>query len=1561
MLRIESFAPQHSSNLARSPAKTGLKGLPPLDCIADASVGSIDKADRQGPANTARALAASNVLRPPLMDAIRVQVQLKILELTSQHVATTAWGPAKAVRANARVIDAATLASWRLLGELGTQGVVNILWAVAKLLVEGNALADALSAAASDLMAQMSPVDLSNLCNMRSTMQARCKLASHVSCDTRDFKPQFNDVAFWPSMAKAAVQVRLDLQTVEQALPEQDFFKTASPSKSPRLAHCARSHRLRAGFACAALSAAASCVSGIVAFSTWEPAIIFQQWHRDQKESPFAVVLDAGSTGTRVHIYCFAGGDVCAVGSEVVRKTRPGLNTCSEPTCLSSLLQPLLSEVTLRVPQQFLSTTPLAVRATAGFRLLDPVQVDFLLDGIQDLVREHALLNSTVEVMGGDDEGCLQWIAVNSLLGAFEKDGAPAAVFELGGASAQMTYAVQPFRLARVTQELQAAYIRELRPAGSAASIPIYQHSYLGYGILAIRAKMFEEATALQASDKNPCLPTFFDMEYTSMQQTFRGRGAADQARCAELFRRILQPGLSCSQETAPEDVHCAFGGAWPGPGYKSSLATGGRPKLVACSFFFWCLQDVGIIPSNESHAEVTPQVYFEQAQKACNLTASDLDNAYPGLSADRAAWLCSELTYVYVLLTFGFGVEADANMLTLKEMDGPVGRFEASWTLGLALELSRGRMRPRFGSQDLSITAWAFTKPAVEGDAFYQAVAEASTAVALGAKIKEMRPQPYRQEAQSPTGHATFNATDEPLTKSTAEEAIVKASLAFRYLHQLDHADGKYVGYGQNMDRHWGGLPSFPKTGFAAHAELKWLGIVDRPLLAAASAAAIAKVRELNPQDLAVTALALARLEVHDANPMAAASSEEACHISPSTAHAPQLLPWKFDTAGEHFQFAVCGVHCLIEGDLDETALEVGTDNTQKSNAVWGFATVGATDESCLEATGSHFAANLHGCEPQALANRARGFTTPGPLRQPVFAATACEAYVALPQLSGQGPANLVWGLSTLGLVGQPLIAAAANQVEKIAEFQSQNISNIARSIATPELRWPSSTHATVAECRRKVSVLSCQDLANAARCLARLGATDLQLPAASIFLSSAALVSTPRSARRKALGRRFRCAALPGKFTGFTNLLVDADVHSIDHIRDAICELEKMKQVVHTTIFAEPGRNSNKRWNELFQDKRILFRPVPRDKSKVKEANDDIIIQTLTTCDDAPSFALLASDFDFVDAIKRAADRGKQVFLFIPSNKVGVIRQYLDAGVHVHELKSHSELPKVRAVLYADGRGAVEVGGPWFLPQNADSESTCERFLMNLGYMKEARREFIGPAAAKFWLTNELGGSITVFPRELCVQRVCQLIEQHSAKNLRRCTEDMAFFLPTSAHGKPSGGQLAKFGTAVARTVFRGGGPFMLQDSSSLVRRALEKLGYIDGDLNSDMLEAMLVFVNAPGNHHRLRKRLKSLPSFDDAAADVEEKLRHAFLSHLTDGMWRISPRDDSVRARLCKRGFLATAAAPKQDVFRAMVDYAKKNHLPEMKTYNGYIFRILRAQENNPEETGTIELRR
>ena len=83
-------------------------------------------------------------------------------------------------------------------------------------------------------------------------------------------------------------------------------------------------------------------------------------------------------------------------------------------------------------------------------------------------------------------------------------------------------------------------------------------------------------------------------------------------------------------------------------------------------------MQDVGIIPANASNAEVTPQardcvyqclapqvhgevagafacigavisfhttwqcraslqVYFEQAQKACSLSATELDTAYPG------------------------------------------------------------------------------------------------------------------------------------------------------------------------------------------------------------------------------------------------------------------------------------------------------------------------------------------------------------------------------------------------------------------------------------------------------------------------------------------------------------------------------------------------------------------------------------------------------------------------------------------------------------------------------------------------------------------------------------------------------------------------------------------------------------------------------------------------------------------------------------------------------------------------------------------------------------------
>ncbi|CAE7346857.1 unnamed protein product [Symbiodinium sp. CCMP2592] len=404
---------------------------------------------------------------------------------------------------------------------------------------------------------------------------------------------------------------------------------------------------------------------------------------------------------------------------------------------------------------------------------------------------------------------------------------------------------------------------------------------------------------------------------------------------------------------------------------------------------------------------------------------------------------------------------------------------------------------------------------------------------------------------------------------------------------------------------------------------------------------------------------------------------------------------------------------------------------------------------------------------------------------------------------------------------------------------------------------------------------------------------------------------------------GKRCRCKsdASPSPAVGATKLLVDADAHSVEDVEDAIKQLEQTGTRVHTTVFAPPSRDKQKNWMQLLQRPTVTFRPVDPNSSRVGEATDGVIKCTLNTCNDAQSLALLTSDYDFIDAIQQAMDRGRPIIVFVPSKKRIVIERYQSAGVQVQEVKPRvSIFPKVRAILRSDGSGHVQLG--------------------------------------KFWCTNELG-SITVFPLQIGIKQVCQQMQNHGNRKWRRYVNNLAFFLPKSTHGaRLNKTQTVKFGTGISKALFMGGGPFLLKDSANLVGEALRRLGYMDDDLNTDLQEAMLMFVNASKNKYNLRKPLDALPSPTDTAAELEDKLRYAFLSHSTDGQWLPAPKDGYIRQHLCKQGFLADVKAARREVFRAMAKYARQHQLPEMKTYNGYVFQLRRRRESSSTTTATIQ---
>lgn len=432
-------------------------------------------------------------------------------------------------------------------------------------------------------------------------------------------------------------------------------------------------------------------IFGLSSVAIWGFTSMRSRSATPQQESLFSIVIDAGSTGSRVHVFRFDGvsGRLLDVGgeAEVYRSTKPGLSACSRNrTCLPELLQPLLDAAAAAVPAEQQPSTPIAVRATAGLRMLPGDQADQLLEETRKFVEGYNFLDAGVEVMSGDDEGKFQWIAVNSLLGALAPGGTPVVVIDLGGGSVQIAYAVGSAAVEAMEGERREAYIRELDLPGQAAeaAASVYQHSYLGYGLMAARAKMLQEAELLGKTDANPCLLIRAEVLYTYNNHTFLSQGSGQADACAHLAQQMLHREAPCGDGLAGYEG-CSFDGVWAGPGWGGS--SGNAPAIAACSFFFDGLQDAGAISQDAGEASVTPATYKELAAKACATLPEDAAAAYPLVSAERARWMCFDLSYLAVLLTSGFGFSEEQPLRAVKEITHEGLTYGATWALGLALE----------------------------------------------------------------------------------------------------------------------------------------------------------------------------------------------------------------------------------------------------------------------------------------------------------------------------------------------------------------------------------------------------------------------------------------------------------------------------------------------------------------------------------------------------------------------------------------------------------------------------------------------------------------------------------------------------------------------------------------------------------------------------------------------------------------------------------------------------------------------------------------------------------
>jgi guanosine-diphosphatase len=232
----------------------------------------------------------------------------------------------------------------------------------------------------------------------------------------------------------------------------------------------------------------------------------------------YALMLDAGSQGSRIHVYKFNNcGPSPAYEYEVFKHREPGLSSYkSSPQQAAESLDELMDEAVKVVPKDLQKCTPVAVKATAGLRILGEKQSKDILDAVANRLREkyefNLRSNDDVTIMDGKDEGVFAWMTANYLLHAI--GGVPSgnqrmpekkptyAVLDLGGGSTQIVFepAFDEKQPGSILKDGEHKY--DLAFGGEKRVL--YQHSYLGYGLKQAREHVHKLVEFLAPEQKDP-------------------------------------------------------------------------------------------------------------------------------------------------------------------------------------------------------------------------------------------------------------------------------------------------------------------------------------------------------------------------------------------------------------------------------------------------------------------------------------------------------------------------------------------------------------------------------------------------------------------------------------------------------------------------------------------------------------------------------------------------------------------------------------------------------------------------------------------------------------------------------------------------------------------------------------------------------------------------------------------------------------------------------------------------------------------------------------------------
>ncbi len=379
-------------------------------------------------------------------------------------------------------------------------------------------------------------------------------------------------------------------------------------------------------------------------------------------ETRYGLVFDAGSSGTRIHVYSW---NVGAPGPKAnfdllkdeLLKIKPGLSAYKNaPSTAGSSLRPLLDHARKFVPPEAIATTPVFLMATAGLRMVGEAVKDEILASVCTELSASGFSFSCAggaTLLGGADEGLYGWVTVNYLLNSLypPPEQPPVGTIDLGGGSVQIVFGSDKATSGETSKSLTFG----------AATHNVYVKSHLGFGLDEARKAFLTLLREKRGSSpiSNPCMP--IGATEVANGDTYTGEG--DYRRCSKMMAKLFPPTF-----------------------------VDGMPALSGRFYGFSYMYDrtaaIGLIDG-------TPTMYGQQEMSAGDISraaaaicALDADATAKRFAAAqdvaKANYFCGDAAYIVALLqSFGFD---DSTKLV---MTNKIHDVELVWTLGAILAKS--------------------------------------------------------------------------------------------------------------------------------------------------------------------------------------------------------------------------------------------------------------------------------------------------------------------------------------------------------------------------------------------------------------------------------------------------------------------------------------------------------------------------------------------------------------------------------------------------------------------------------------------------------------------------------------------------------------------------------------------------------------------------------------------------------------------------------------------------------------------------------------------------------